>query len=118
MQNDLKLWKDKFKKEVDDKEFFHKQALDAKRKNKLLKVAIGRMQTEEIEGETKPPMMLGNSQDDPVIKEENLKDNTFLTGANIEEKLDDDAIDNDENAQALVEQNLMNNPSMAHKRRG
>ena len=43
-------------------------------------------------------MMLGNSQDDPVIKEENLKDNTFLTGANIEEKLDDDAIDNDENA--------------------
>ena len=30
--------------EVEEKEFYHKQALDAKRKNKLLKVAISRMQ--------------------------------------------------------------------------
>ena len=72
--------------------------MDAKRKNKLLKVAIGRMQTDEVGGDTKTPMMLGHSQEDPTIKEENLKDNTFLTGANIEEKLDDDAIDNEENS--------------------
>ena len=29
--------------ETEEKEFYHKQALDAKRKNKLLKVAIGRL---------------------------------------------------------------------------
>lgn len=49
-----------------------------------------------------------------------MKDNTFLTGANIEEKLEkleDDNIDNVENSQAIVEQNLMNNPTM-QKRRG
>jgi len=32
--------------ETEEKEFYHKQALDAKRKNKLLKVAIGRLQVE------------------------------------------------------------------------
>ena len=41
--------------EQEEKEFFHKQALDAKRKNKLLKVAISRMQAE---GETKGPQMM------------------------------------------------------------
>ena len=43
LNNDIKHWKEKFKQEADEKEFFHKQALDAKRKNKLLKVAISRM---------------------------------------------------------------------------
>ena len=38
--------------EIEEKEFFHKQALDAKRKNKLLKVAIGRLQN-DLEHEKK-----------------------------------------------------------------
>lgn len=33
--------------ESEEKDFYHKQALDAKRKNKLLKVAIGRMQVDK-----------------------------------------------------------------------
>lgn len=40
----LKAQKEKFKMMTEEKEFFHKQALDAKRKNKLLKVAMGRIQ--------------------------------------------------------------------------
>ena len=39
----LKSQKEKYKMETEEKEFYHKQALDAKRKNKLLKVAIGRL---------------------------------------------------------------------------
>ena len=39
----VKSQKEKFKMETEEKEFYHKQALDAKRKNKLLKVAIGRL---------------------------------------------------------------------------
>ena len=35
--------KEKYLNELEEKDFFHKQALDAKRKNKLLKVAIGRL---------------------------------------------------------------------------
>lgn len=97
LQKDLKLWKEKHKTEVDEKDFFHKQALDAKRKNKLLKVAIGRMQTEALDDSKNEPMMLGD-QTPENQPDENLKDNTFLTGANIEEKLDDDAIDNVENS--------------------
>ena len=45
-------------REVEEKEFFHKQALDAKRKNKLLKVAIGRMATDSVDDKPEP-MMLG-----------------------------------------------------------
>lgn len=40
---EIKSGKEKLKVEQEEKEFFHKQALDAKRKNKLLKVAIGRL---------------------------------------------------------------------------
>ena len=83
---------------MDEKEFFHKQALDAKRKNKLLKIAIGRMQSETAL-ERPSPEMLGAEPEQP----ENLKDNTFLTGTNIEDRLADEAIDNIENSQALVE---------------
>lgn len=43
LQKDIKSWKEKHKMEIEEKEFYHKQALDAKRKNKLLKVAIGRL---------------------------------------------------------------------------
>ena len=43
LQKDVKSWKEKHKMEIEEKEFYHKQALDAKRKNKLLKVAIGRL---------------------------------------------------------------------------
>jgi hypothetical protein len=43
LQKDVKSWKDKLKTEVEEKEFFHWQALDAKRKNKLLKVAMARL---------------------------------------------------------------------------
>ena len=46
LMKEVKLWKEKQKVESEEKEFFHKQALDAKRKNKLLKVAIGRLQVE------------------------------------------------------------------------
>lgn len=117
LQKDVKLWKDKHKTEVEEKEFFHKQALEAKRKNKLLKVAIVRIQTEGAEPVEQPPMMIESHYPQ---KDENVKDNTFLTGANIEEKLErleEDIIDNPENSQAIVEQNLLNNPTM-QKRRG
>ena len=43
LNKDLKNWKEKHKSEVEEKDFYHKQALDAKRKNKLLKVAISRV---------------------------------------------------------------------------
>lgn len=43
MKKDSKIWKEKLKVETEEKDFYHKQALDAKRKNKLLKVAIGRL---------------------------------------------------------------------------
>ena len=99
LQKDLKNWKDKHKMEVEEKEFFHKQALDSKRKNKLLKVAIGRIQTEVSDQNDQPAMMIENNFLQP--KDENMKDNTFLTGANIEEKqenLEQEDIDNVENS--------------------
>lgn len=52
MRKDQKIWKEKLKVEIEEKDFYHKQALDAKRKNKLLKVAIGRLQ---VEREVSPP---------------------------------------------------------------
>lgn len=47
MKKESKAWKEKLKVETEEKDFYHKQALDAKRKNKLLKVAIGRLQMEK-----------------------------------------------------------------------
>lgn len=47
MKKESKVWKEKLKVETEEKDFYHKQALDAKRKNKLLKVAIGRLQMEK-----------------------------------------------------------------------
>ena len=46
LKEDIKILQEKYKLEIEEKEFFHKQALDAKRKNKLLKVAITRIQTD------------------------------------------------------------------------
>lgn len=43
LKKEIKAWKERQKVETEEKEFYHKQALDAKRKNKLLKVAIGRL---------------------------------------------------------------------------
>jgi hypothetical protein len=85
LNRDIKTWKEKHKNELEEKDFFHKQALDAKRKNKLLKVAIGRLQ---IDKEKK--MIEG---DQPDYKEKDT--DTFLTGANLE---DDDRIDSIENS--------------------
>lgn len=43
LKKEIKIWKEKQKQECEEKEFYHRQALEAKRKNKLLKVAIGRL---------------------------------------------------------------------------
>ena len=55
MKTDIKVLQEKYKLEIEEKEFFHKQALDAKRKNKLLKVAITRIQ--KTESEERPMLM-------------------------------------------------------------
>lgn len=60
LHNEIKAWKEKHKMETEEKEFFHKQALDAKRKNKLLKVAISRMQADK-EDKSQANLMLPNS---------------------------------------------------------
>ena len=103
LQKDVKSWKEKHKMEIEEKEFYHKQALDAKRKNKLLKVAIGRLQNDLRTRDA--------AEDTPMIREEKEKDtDTFLTGANVDEyKADDFNIESVENSQALVEQNLLKN---------
>jgi hypothetical protein len=84
LQKDVKSWKEKHKMEIEEKEFYHKQALDAKRKNKLLKVAIGRLQNDlkKVEPE---------AAETPMIREEKEKDtDTFLTGANVDEYKEQD----------------------------
>ena len=96
------MWKEKQKMETEEKEFYHKQALDAKRKNKLLKVAIGRLQTDTEKKAIE-------YQDD---KEKEKDTDTFITGTNIDPTAN---IDNIENAQAIVEQNMNNSQS---RRRG
>lgn len=104
LTRDIKTWKEKHKNELEEKDFFHKQALDAKRKNKLLKVAIGRLQVDK----EKEHAMIESA---PQEKEKDT--DTFLTGANID---DDDKIDSIENSQALVEQNLMANAALSRRR--
>jgi hypothetical protein len=103
MLKELKKWKDKHKIEVEEKEFFHKQALDAKRKNKLLKVAIGRLHVEREDIKKMTMIEAGNNSADEKDTE------TFLTGANVDDKKH--LYDNMENSQALVEQNIINNSS-------
>ena len=68
------------------------------------------MQTAPVVEKTTEPMMLGDT------KQGEEKDNTFLTGTNIEDKLDDSVIDNLQTSQELVEQNLMSNPASKMRR--
>lgn len=81
---------EKYKLETEEKEFFHKQALDAKRKNKLLKVAITRIQTDndnmkDTQMET-PALMLSSQLDSKRASADvEADDKTFLTGARVEE---------------------------------
>lgn len=92
MKTDIKVLQEKYKLEIEEKEFFHKQALDAKRKNKLLKVAITRIGNSK---EEEKPMLM-SSQVDSDGKEP--ADKTFLTGANIDGTKTDDDLDNLQNS--------------------
>lgn len=99
LKKETKMLKEKIKVETEEKEFYHKQALDAKRKNKLLKVAIGRLQLEKQKPDENATF--------PAIAGDNQKERdttTFLTKTNIDEE---NAVDNIANSQALVEQNIM-----------
>ena len=102
MKKDQKIWKEKLKVETEEKDFYHKQALDAKRKNKLLKVAIGRLQ---VEREVSPPKQINEQEDGGDF---------FLTEAVVKNKKIYD-YDNLENSAALVEQNI--NESMMAKKK-
>ena len=104
MKKEIKMWKEKLNIEAEEKEFFHKQALDAKRKNKLLKVAIGRLQVEREDIKKAAAFDIGTSN------EEEKDTDTFLTGAKVEGARGSGAYDNFENSQAIVEQNLITNP--------
>jgi len=107
---EIKQWREKFKLEVEEKEFFHKQALDAKRKNKLLKVAIGRLQVEREDVKAAAALEVGNfSQDEKDT-------DTFITGAKVDGVPKRSTnFDNYQNQEALVEQNLLNNPDYNRK---
>ena len=83
LQKNVKSWKEKHKMEIEEKEFYHKQALDAKRKNKLLKVAIGRLQN-DIKKSPEP-----DADETPAIREDREREkdtDTFLTGANVDDQ--------------------------------
>lgn len=58
--------------------------------------------------------MLMSSQIESTDPGKEPADKTFLTGANIEAKTDDD-LDNLQNSQAIVEANLMKDPTYARK---
>jgi hypothetical protein len=45
-QEQIKHWKQRWQDESTEKEFYHKSALETKKKNKLLKVAVSRLQHE------------------------------------------------------------------------
>lgn len=100
LKKEKKEWIQKYNIKEEEKEFFHKQALDAKRKNKLLKVAIGRLHVEREDIKKMAAIEVGNNSQDEQDTD------TFLTGTNIEQKKPH--YDNFENSQALVEQNIIN----------
>ena len=103
------MWKEKHKIETEEKEFFHKQALDSKRKNKLLKVAIGRLQVEREDIKKNSQFMLEGEVEKDT--------DTFLTHAHVDDKNYGD-LDNIENSQAIVEMHLQNSQRMAKPKRG
>lgn len=53
LTNEVKYWRSKFDEEKAEKQFFHKSALDTKKKNQLLKIAIQRLQCEYDELKTR-----------------------------------------------------------------
>ncbi len=46
LREEIKNWKKKYEYEQQEHEFYQKSAMASKRKNKLLKVAVGRLQFE------------------------------------------------------------------------
>lgn len=46
MRDEMRMWKKKYEYELSEHEFYQKNAMENKRKNKLLKVAVGRLQHE------------------------------------------------------------------------
>ena len=46
LRQQIKTWKQKYDFEKQEHEFYHNHAMETKRKNKLLKVAVGRLQVE------------------------------------------------------------------------
>ena len=46
LRDEMRLWKKKYEYEQSEHEFYQKNAMENKRKNKLLKVAVGRLQHE------------------------------------------------------------------------
>ena len=46
LREEIKTWKKKYEYEQSEHEFYQSSAMDSKRKNKLLKVAVGRLQHE------------------------------------------------------------------------
>ena len=46
LREDIRNWKKKYEYEQTEHEFYQKNAMESKRKNKLLKVAVGRLQFE------------------------------------------------------------------------
>ena len=43
MRDEMRMWKKKYEYELSEHEFYQKNAMESKRKNKLLKVAVGRL---------------------------------------------------------------------------
>lgn len=43
LREEIKLWKRKYESEKNEHEFYQNSAMESKRKNKLLKVAVGRL---------------------------------------------------------------------------
>ena len=46
LREEIKNWKRKYESEKNEHEFYQNSAMESKRKNKLLKVAVGRLQHE------------------------------------------------------------------------
>jgi len=46
LRGQIKNWRQKYEFEKQEHEFYHNNAMEEKRKNKLLKVAVGRLQNE------------------------------------------------------------------------
>lgn len=94
LKAEIKKWKNAYELEKNEREFLHRAALDAKRKNKLLKLAIGKLQIDftqlrtklsEREGDLEFMKSLNKNLDNMLAitkteQEENEADaNTFLT---------------------------------------